>query len=43
LVLARDGGEIFVPFTDAICVEVDTEAGTIVIDPPDGLLELNEI
>lgn len=43
LVVAREGRELFVPFTEAICVEVDPEARVIVIDPPDGLLELNEI
>lgn len=43
LVVAREAGEVYVPFTDAICVEVDREARAIVIDPPDGLLELNEI
>jgi ribosomal 30S subunit maturation factor RimM len=41
--VAREGRELFVPFTEAICVEVDPEARVIVIDPPDGLLELNEI
>ncbi len=35
-----DGKEILVPFADHICGEVDIEAGRIVIEPPDGLLEL---
>jgi len=43
LVVERDGREAFVPFTETICVEIDPEAGVIVIDPPDGLLDLNEI
>ncbi len=43
LVVGRRDEEIYVPFTEAICVRVDPEAGVIVIDPPDGLLELNEI
>ncbi len=32
-------GEHLVPFVSAIVTEVDLAAGTIVIDPPDGLLE----
>jgi 16S rRNA processing protein RimM len=45
LVLSREGGgeEIFVPFNRTICPEIDVRAKRIVIDPPDGLLELNEI
>ena len=34
------GEEILVPFVRAIVPEVDTEAGRLVIDPPEGLLEL---
>jgi len=42
--LAIDGprGEILIPFAVDICVEVDLAARRIRIDPPDGLLELNE-
>jgi 16S rRNA processing protein RimM len=43
LVVRRGHREVYVPFTEGICVKVDPEAGEIVIDPPDGLLELNEI
>lgn len=43
LVVRRGAKEIYVPFSEAICVKVDPEAGEIVIDPPEGLLELNEI
>lgn len=43
LVVRRGRGEVYVPFTEAICVEVDAEAREVVIDPPDGLLDLNEI
>ena len=43
LVVKRGDGEIYVPFTETICVKVDPEAKEIHIDPPDGLLELNEI
>ena len=35
-------GEVLVPFAQHICVEIDVAGRRIVIDPPDGLLELNE-
>ena len=34
-------GEVLVPLVDAICRRVDPAAKRIVIDPPEGLLELN--
>ena len=34
--------ELLVPFVKALVPEVDIEAGQVVIDPPPGLLELNE-
>lgn len=37
-----NGREALVPFVDEICVEVDTDARRIVIDPPEGLLTLDE-
>ena len=43
LVVACGEKELYVPFTDGICVKVDPEAREIVIDPPPGLLDLNEI
>lgn len=43
LVVRRGNEEILVPFTDAICVTVNLEAREIVIRPPEGLLDLNEI
>ena len=45
LVLEPEGGrdEVYVPFNRAICPEVDIAAKVIVIEPPDGLLDLNEI
>ena len=46
--LVRPGGgvagadaEIEVPLVESICVRVDPGQGLIVVDPPDGLLELN--
>jgi 16S rRNA processing protein RimM len=43
LVVARGEKELYVPFTDGICVKIDPEEREIVIDPPAGLLDLNEI
>jgi 16S rRNA processing protein RimM len=45
LILAPTAGkdEIYVPFNRAICPVIDVAAKRIVIDPPDGLLDLNEI
>jgi 16S rRNA processing protein RimM len=43
LVIRRGGREVDIPFTPAICVKVDPDAREVVIDPPDGLLDLNEI
>lgn len=43
LVVVLDDKEILVPFTSEICTQVDAEKKKIVIDPPEGLLELDEI
>jgi 16S rRNA processing protein RimM len=40
LVLAADGRDRLVPFVSAIVPTVDLAAGRVVIDPPDGLLDL---
>jgi len=40
LVLDADGQDRLVPFVRAIVPTVDLDAGRVVIDPPDGLLEL---
>lgn len=34
-------GEIEAPLAESICVRIDPDAGLIVVDPPEGLLELN--
>lgn len=41
-VLMIDGHdrELMVPFAEAICIEVDVERKLIVVDPPEGLLDL---
>jgi 16S rRNA processing protein RimM len=36
------GGQILVPFVKAIVPEVDIPGGVLVIDPPDGLLNLED-
>ena len=36
-------GEILIPFAVEICIEVDLGRKRIRIDPPEGLLELNEV
>jgi len=39
----KAGGEpLLVPFARAICVEIDPAAKRVVVDPPEGLLELNQ-
>ena len=40
LVIARQGGEVMVPMVDTICVRVDPVGKLIVVDPPEGLLDL---
>lgn len=41
LVISRpDGGETLVPFVAALVPSVDIAAGRVVVDPPEGLLEL---
>ncbi len=41
LVVAGSRGEVLVPLAEAICRLVDVEARRIVIDPPEGLIDLN--
>jgi 16S rRNA processing protein RimM len=43
LVVGGPRGEVLVPFTQAICVAIDVAAKRIRIEPPEGLLELNEV
>jgi ribosomal 30S subunit maturation factor RimM len=40
---AQNRKEVLVPLSRGICVDVDPAQKRIVIDPPDGLLDLNEI
>jgi 16S rRNA processing protein RimM len=41
LVVSADGREVLVPLAADICTEIDPTSKRIVIDPPEGLLELN--
>ena len=41
VVAPQGGGEMLIPLVDSICIRVDPAARLIVIEPPDGLLELN--
>ncbi|MBM3293787.1 MAG: 16S rRNA processing protein RimM [Candidatus Aminicenantes bacterium] len=38
-----DREEVLIPFNRTICVDINPKAGRIVVDPPEGLLDLNEI
>ena len=41
LVVDAPGGEVYIPLAADICVSIDVAARVIVVDPPEGLLELN--
>jgi 16S rRNA processing protein RimM len=41
LVIARGSAEILIPLVRGICVSVDIAGRKIVVEPPDGLLDLN--
>ena len=43
LVVQSARGEILIPLAEPICVDIDVSARRIRIDPPEGLLELNEV
>ncbi len=40
LAIDHDGREVLVPFVEAIVPEVDVAGGRVVVDPPEGLLDL---
>jgi 16S rRNA processing protein RimM len=42
LVVQGARGEVLIPLAECICREIDMGARRIMVDPPDGLLELNE-
>ncbi len=41
LVVAARAGEVLIPLASEICTTIDVTAKRIVIDPPEGLLDLN--
>ena len=41
LVVRTRAGELLIPFALEICTTIDPKAKRIVVDPPEGLLELN--
>lgn len=43
LVVDKEGKEILIPFHESICKQVDLAKKEIRIDPPAGLLDINEI
>ena len=43
LVIGHGEEEVFIPLAGEICYEIDPAGGCIRIDPPEGLLDLNEI
>jgi len=43
LVVEREGRETLIPLAEGICRDIRPEEGLIRVDPPDGLLDLNEI
>jgi 16S rRNA processing protein RimM len=42
LVVEGRSGEVLIPLVADICVRVDPGARMVIVDPPEGLLELNE-
>jgi 16S rRNA processing protein RimM len=43
LVVRREGAEVLIPAAKSICVKVDLAARTLIVDPPEGLLEINAV
>ena len=39
--VATSRGEVLIPLAQAICTKIDTETRTILVDPPEDLLDLN--
>jgi len=39
--LIQVGPDLLIPFANSICIKIDLENRQIVVDPPDGLLDLN--
>ena len=41
LIVQSSGGDVLIPLVEGICLEVDTARRKIVVEPPEGLLDLN--
>ena len=41
LVVRGRNGEVLIPLAEGICVAVDVQGKRIVVEPPEGLLDLN--
>ena len=41
LVVQGRSGEILIPLVEGICVSVDVSGRTVIVEPPDGLLDVN--
>jgi ribosomal 30S subunit maturation factor RimM len=40
-VIKSGGAEILIPLVEGMCVSIDTAGRKIVVEPPEGLVELN--
>ena len=43
LIVRNEDREMLIPFNRSICLNLDLKKKVLIIDPPEGLLELNEI
>jgi 16S rRNA processing protein RimM len=41
LVVQRGAGDVLIPMVDGICMEIDVAGRRIVVEPPEGLLDVN--
>jgi len=43
LVITKENKEVLIPFSKSICLEINLRRKEIIIDPPEGLLDVDEI
>ena len=41
LVVARSDGDVLIPMVEGICVDIDVVGRKVMVEPPEGLLDLN--
>jgi 16S rRNA processing protein RimM len=41
LVVERSDGDVLIPMVEGICVDIDVAGRKVVVEPPEGLLDLN--